>query len=254
MAGSQHKATQRVQLFGASNLWLSRRAALAAVRRRFQGPLEIGLACGPGRSYGLTAGNPLVRYGALRDVDFQSTGPAASDLAILTDVGNDIAYNQTPETALAWIADFSERLEAEGAEVVLTGVPVESLRGLPWWLFFVLRTLYYAGQKVTQDDVLQRLADVEGGLRDLATQRGYLFLPTDPVWYGFDRFHLRSAHYDACWNQWLERLRPTVSESGPPTWNQIRQLRPNEYWYRGQPRSSQGEYDKVMAETRIFVR
>lgn len=247
-------ATQRVQLFGASNLWLSRRSALAAVRCRFQGPLEIGLACGPGRSYGLTAGNPLVRYPALKGIDFAAPHGGGTVLAILTDIGNDIAYNQTPETTLAWVTELSTCLETEGAEVVLTGLPVESLKSLPWWLFTLLRTFYYAGQKVTQDEVLQRLADVEGGLEDMARQRGYLFLPTDSGWYGFDHFHLRRAYHDACWNQWMERLRPVIVEVPRPSWNQIRQLRPREYWYRGEPRSSLGEYDSVLPETKIFVR
>jgi hypothetical protein len=242
----------RIHLYGASNLWLSRGAALTAVRRRFEGPLEIGLACGPGRSYGLRAGNPLARYLPLREVEFPS--PAPPTLAVLSDVGNDIVYSQPPDTILVWVGELAGRLESQGAEVLLTGLPLESLRALPGWLFSALRSLYYAGQKLTQGELMQRLLDLEGGLQTLARERGYLFLPTQPEWYGFDRFHLRSKSYSACWEGWLERLQPDLGFQGQPTWRQLWQLKPQTYWYRGRPRQAAGEYDEVLPLTRVWVR
>lgn len=241
----------RVHLYGASNLWLSRRAALAAVRRRFEGPLEIGLACGPGRSYGLRAGSPWVRYPALREVEF----PSSPTLAILSDIGNDIAYAQRPETTVSWVEELADRLEQKGGvEVVLTGVPVESLKSLPRWLFFILRNLYYTGQTVTHADVMQRLADLEGGLEQLSRRRGYLFLPTDPSWYGFDRFHLRRGTHALCWEGWMERLRPDLGYQDTPSWRSLWRIRPRDYWYRGRETHSVGEYDDVLRDTRLWVR
>ena len=240
----------RIHLYGASNLWLSRRAALSSVRRRFDGPLEIGLACGPGRSYGLRAGNPLVTYRPLREVEF----PQAPQIAVLSDVGNDIAYSQRPDTTAGWVADLAARLEAQGSEIVLTGVPVESLKGLPDWMFWLLKTLYYAGQKANKFEVLQRLVDLEGALEELARSRGYLFLPVDTHWYGFDRFHLRRAHYHACWECWMERLRPDLGFQGEPTWNSMWNLKPSQYWYRGRESRGRGEYDNVLTQTKLWVR
>lgn len=244
---------QRIHLYGASNLWLSRRAALGAVRRRFDGPIEIGLACGPGRSYGLRAGNPLVTYRPLRDVEFPMTSPVPT-LALLSDIGNDIAYAQRPDTTLAWVSDLAHRLESQGAEVILTGLPVESLRTLPNWMFLVLRRLYYAGQTVTQSDVMQRLVDLEGGLEKLALERGYPFLTTDPRWYGFDRFHLRSSYHAQCWEGWMERLRPDLGYQGSPSWASLWSLKPSSYWYRGQETQASGEYHNILRQTRLWVR
>lgn len=247
--------SSRIQLYGASNLWLSRRAALSAIRRRFDGPIEVGLACGPGRSYGLRAGNPLVRYRPLREVEFPSPGPSGPPtLALLSDIGNDIAYAQRPDTTLGWVEGLASRLEGQGAEVILAGIPVESLRGLPAWLFLVLRRLYYTGQSVTHGDIMQRLEDLEGGLRQLARERGYPFLDTDTSWYGFDHFHLRSAFYGACWEGWMERLRPDLGFQGMPTWRSMWRLRPTDYWYRGQETEGQGDYDNILAQTKLWVR
>jgi hypothetical protein len=246
----------RIELYGASNLWLSRRAALAAARQRFEGPIEIGLACGPGRSYGLRAGNPLVRYPPLRDVVFPRAAEVPT-VAILSDVGNDIAYSQRPDTAAGWVAELAARLERQRTQVVLTGVPVDSLRGLPSWLFVILRSLYYAGQTVTREDVMQRLDDLQAALKQLASQRGYLFLPTDSRWYGLDRFHLRSAAYQPCWDEWMERLRPLNGLARPATEiSSLRlwALRPANYWFRGQPRQGAGEYLDLLPSTRLLVR
>jgi hypothetical protein len=247
-----NRTAARIHLYGASNLWLSRRAALRAVRRRFEGPIEVGLACGPGRSYGLRAGNPLVRYLPLKEVEFPA--PSTPLLAVLSDIGNDIAYAQRPDTTLAWVGELTHRLDQQGAEVVLTGVPVESLRGLPAWMFVLLRSLYYAGQNVQQADVMQRLDDLEGGLITLASQRGYPFLPTDPLWYGFDRFHLRATHHTHCWESWMERLRPDLGVPGQPSWSSLWRLRPSDYWYRDRPARAPGEYDDVLGQTRLWVR
>lgn len=247
----------RILLYGASNLWLSRRAALSSVRRRFEGPLSIGLACGPGRSYGLRAGNPLVRYRPLREVDFPTfDGPT---LAVLGDAGNDIAYSQRPDTTANWVLELAERLEQKGADVVLTGLPLESLRSLPAWLFRLLQAIYYNDQKVSQADVMQRLADLEGLLQTASRERGYLFLGNDPSWYGFDRFHLRSASYATCWESWMERLRPnttTVDSADKSLLSRhaLWRLHPQQYWYRGREKRSTGEYFNTLPQTTLWVR
>lgn len=240
----------RLHLYGASNLWLSRRAALAALRRRFEGPLEIGLACGPGRSYGLRAGNPWVTYRPLREVEF----PHSPQLSVLSDVGNDIAYSQGPDTTAGWVAELAARLEAQGSQIVITGLPVESLKGLPDWLFALIRALYYAGQKATKLEVLQRLADLEGALQELALRRGYLFLPVDSRWYGLDRFHLRSRCHRVCWESWMERLRPDLGSQEEPSRSAMWRLKPAQSWYRGRERQARGEYDDIMSQTKIWVR
>ena len=88
----------RVHLYGASNLWFSRRAALAAIRRRFEGPLELGLACGPGRSYGLRAGNPLLTYRPLREVEFPQSQEI--DIIVPTKAVNELARLCATEVVL----------------------------------------------------------------------------------------------------------------------------------------------------------
>lgn len=252
MAGGRHligniEHVQCVHLYGASNLWLSRGAALAELRGRLEGPLEIGLACGPGRSYGLSAGNALVRYPPLRRVEF----PQPPQLAILTDVGNDLAYGQEPSVVLGWMTELATHLERQGARVVVTGTPLENLRSIPPWLFQAVRCLLYPGSPITRQGVIQALEDLTGGLRALACERGYLYLEADPGWFGFDRIHLHRAHYQRCWERWLEAWRPRVRRhSRPPTWR----LSPARCWVLGREWRGRGDYPEWMERTRLWVR
>lgn len=124
----------RVHLYGASNLWLSRRAALAGLRARYDGPLGIGLASDPGAPYGLSAGNALVRYPPLRLLT-RLSWPSWLMPAMTSPMA------RTPALALGWITELATRLERQGARVLVTGTPLENLRTIPPWLFLAVRSL-----------------------------------------------------------------------------------------------------------------
>lgn len=241
----------RVHLYGASNLWLSRRAALAGLRERYDGQLEIGLACGPGRSYGLSAGNAVVRYVPLRSVEF----PHPAQLAILADAGNDIAYGQDPAIVLGWMTQLATRLERQGARILITGTPLENLRTIPAWLFIAVRSLIYPRSSVTQEGVVQALEDLKGGLQALARERGYLYLEPDPGWYGIDRIHLHRAHYRSCWEHCLEFLVPRIRPHGAlPSWLSTLRLSPARCWVLGREWRGRGDYPGLMEQLQLLVR
>lgn len=240
-------------LYGASNLWLSRRAALTAVRSRFKAPIEICLACGPGRSYGLKAGNPLVRYRSLQDVSFP-TRPPISSLAILSDAGNDIIYAQSPETTLGWIKNLAQKLEKTKTQIAIAGLPLESLSKISRLKFFILSRLYYLEQSLSFPQVLERLGKLEEGLKELCLQRGYTFLPTNPAWYGFDRVHLKRSACASCWESLLEPLYPALESPRPFKLSHLFNLKPADAWVLGKKRYHDGLYDSVMPDTLIWVR
>lgn len=236
----------RVHLYGASNVWLSRGAALAALRSRYEGPLEVGLACGPGRSYGLRAGNLLVRYPPLKDVQF----PHTPQLAVLADAGNDVAYGQRPDAALGWIAQTAASLHP--ARIVLTGTPLDNLRRLPEWLFLAVRSLFYPASKATHGEILQALEDLRGGARQLAHERGYIYLEPDPGWFGLDRIHLHSAHHDACWSHYLQSS--PAGSARRPSRRALLKMRAAHCWVLGREWRGSGEYADVLPATRVLVR
>lgn len=243
----------RIYLYGASNLWLSRHAALATMRAYHEGFIDIGLACGPGRSYGLRAGNPLARYRALREVDFPIQ-PAAPTLVLLTDAGNDIAYKLPATTTLDWITELAQYWESRGAQVALGGVPIQSLRQLPPLAFRTLSRLYYNEKQLTFQKVITELDSLEDGLRSLCLKRGYRYLESDPTWYGLDHVHLKPQAHFTCWENLGRQLYPHHQPAPRVHPRGLWKVVPAEYWLGGCRHWRPGLYSKVLPQTRLWVR
>ena len=248
-------ADQRILLYGASNLWLSRKAALSEIRARFEGQLEIGLACGPGRSYGLDAGNPLNRYRALKSIDFELPTPQPNKCwALLTDVGNDIAYQQSPDTIIAWMGDLAAFLEKRGYKIRMTGLPAETLSTVPPWMFKLLAWLYYSKRDLQQSELNQALWDVEGGLQELCEKRGYPFIPTQPHWFGIDHFHLRPSCNREYWNTNLQHHPRLTEHKVRAKIPLVKGLEPQKYWLVGKEKVGREVYDSVVPDAKLWVR
>lgn len=244
-----------ILLYGASNLWLSRRAALSQLRSRFSGHLRIGMANGPGRSYGLRAGNPLVRYQPLCSVRFDFEQIAATHrLAVITDVGNDIAYAQAPQRVLEWVARLTADLESQGYRIIVGGVPRRSLERIHPGLFRAIAKLYYPQGSISKEHVIEQLSEVEGGLATLCRERGYRHPPVNSDWYSLDRFHLKLSSTDAYWHSLLEDY-PLLSGGAAPSFRQaLRPLFPDRYWLCGKERRGEGIYRDMVANALIWVK
>ena len=245
----------RILLYGASNLWLSRRAVLTELRKRFPGYLEIGLAPGPGRSYGLRAGNPLIRYEALQNVDFGFSGEVRGEMvAFLTDIGNDIAYSQPPPQIVDWVRRLSDRLQSQGYRVIVGGIPSRSLARLHPRLFKTVARLYYPEGSVSQQLVTRNLEEVELGIRDLCLERELPYLELDPNWYTFDRFHLKSRACTPYWQSLLQSFPEKHAFSSNWSWAARRPLFPKRYWLVGRERTGHERYRDLVPHSTTRVR
>src|SRR5918993_3764843 len=95
--------------------------------------VRIVAALGHGRSYGATSAFVVRRLpGILRSglwAQLEST-PIVPTRALVTDVGNDILYGFSGDQILTWVDDAVTRLTQVSADIVLTGLPIESIRRL----------------------------------------------------------------------------------------------------------------------------
>ena len=120
----------RVVLIGASNLSLAFPDVLDAARALWGGPLEVLAAHGLGRSYGIPTrvlGRELpgiLECGLWPALEALEPRPA---VALLTDPGNDIAYQVPVERIAGWMRETVLRLERAGARIVVTRPPLASL-------------------------------------------------------------------------------------------------------------------------------
>ena len=247
--------THRILIYGASNLWLSRRAALTELRRRFPGYLEIGVASGPGRSYGLRAGNPLVRYEPLKFVDFGFTGEVSGEkIALLTDIGNDLAYSQKPATILKWVFELAQKLQDQGYRVIFGGVPLRSLSTIDARFFQRLAKLYYPSGSVTKELITRDLKEVDIGIRELCRERDLLHVELAPEWYSFDRFHLKTKARFVYWEHLLQEYPVKLNYDSFWSLAARQPLFPREYWFLGQPRRGRERYLNLVPESLTLVR
>ncbi len=124
-------------------------------------------------------------------------------LALLTDVGNDILYGSTPEKIADWVEQCLRRLNRLGARVVLTGLPLDSVRHLSRWRYRLFRTCFFPTCRLSYDVALQRGERLDERLRDLAARYQASFVEPNGRWYGFDPIHIRRRFRPAAWSLYL---------------------------------------------------
>lgn len=248
-----HLPRRRVVLLGASNLTFGLPAALDTARRIWGAPLDVLAALGHGRSYGrwhrlIFRDLPGIIECGLWDA-LARCGPAPT-AALLTDVGNDLLFEETPAQIAAWIEACIDRLLAAGARVALTPLPLCSVAQLSPRKFRLLRTVLFPGSRLQYATAVQRAHELDERLRGLARDRGLQLAEHRPEWYGFDPIHIRGRHharawYDmmACWVDAPPRFAPVGGSLRRKVYLAL--LAPDRRWLFGQ------EYRKVQPAGRL---
>jgi hypothetical protein len=187
----------RVILLGASNLTRGFRTVIEVARARLGAPLEVFAALGHGRSYGPEPSSFLGRTlpgiqssGLWTRLAAEQPRPAR---ALVTDLGNDIAFGAAPARVAGWLETALDRLEAAGARPVITGLPLGRLEALdPFWFGF-WRRLFFPGRDLERERVLDAARELEAAAERLARARGLAFVPARGEWYGRDPIHYGRA-------------------------------------------------------------
>lgn len=213
----------RLVFLGASNLVrdfptvvVTARETLAPVVGR--GPVRIFCAAGHGRSFGTWSrvfgvrGLPgIARCGiwpALEDQLGRERGPHPPTYALLTDIGNDIAYGAEPGDIAGWVETCLERLARLEAIVALILLPLDSLRRLSPWKLRLLRLLLFPTHPISSARVRRHTEELQYRLRDLAASFGARALEPDAGWFGPDRIHFRPGQRRQAWRTMLGLWNP----------------------------------------------
>ena len=203
----------------------------------------------------MRAGNPLVRYEPLSKVKFPFQSKADGvKLALVTDIGNDIAYSQRPEQVVQWVSQLTERLESEGYQVIVGGIPAKSLARLHPLFFKTLAKFYYPDGSVSKEQVTRDLEAVELGVYDLCEERGYPHIPLDPDWYSLDRFHLKPSANTPYWGTILDSFPVHTPFSSTWSYKVRRPLFPQRFWLIGKERTSSGRYHNLVPNSSLWVK
>jgi hypothetical protein len=199
----------RAVLLGASNLARSFPSIFSLIRQRAGGPVEVLGAFGRGRSYGEWSRLVGVRHlpgivgsGLWREIAAREPLPT---VALLTDIGNDLAYGLSPERIVPWIETCLARLVEVRAATVVTLLPLATLERVPPWRFHLARTVLFPGRPMDRRDLLARARELNGEIRRLARQAGALVVEPDLSWYGVDPIHIRRRVARRAWGEILGR-------------------------------------------------
>jgi len=192
---------RRVVLLGASNLTLGLPTVLASARSRLgPGPLEVLVAAGHGRSYGRWSRVGFRGLPAIRDCGLWAAAGGATGAvthALVTDIGNDLAYGASAAELAGWVGACVERLEAMGAQIVLTLLPSGTLARLAPWRYHLFKAVLFPGRRLPLRVLRERVADVNERLAALGPR--VRLVEPEAAWYGPDTIHIRRSRRAAAW-------------------------------------------------------
>lgn len=210
-----NEPTRRAVVLGASNVARNLAIVFDTTRRLWREPVELLVAAGHGRSYGLSTrvlGRGLSSLGACnlwRELDRRRRLPTA---ALVTDVGNDLMYGVPVDVVLTWVERCLNRLAEAGATLVATGLPTASVSRVNPWLYYPLRTVLFPRNRDPLATIVARARRLDDGLRALADRYGARFVEPRPEWYGLDPIHLRARCAGRAWREILAAWSaPTVA-------------------------------------------
>jgi len=197
----------RVVALGASNLTRGLPAVVSAARSAWGPGVELVASLGLGRSYGARSRVGFRSLPSILDSGLWAKlqkMPAAATRAVIADVGNDILYGFSTPQILDWVGAAASRLQTLTADVVLTDLPMASLRRTSRRKFVFLRSILYPPCRLSYEEILERAEAVNAGLERLAAALRLRFFRLRSEWYGCDPIHIRPSCWNAAWCEILD--------------------------------------------------
>lgn len=213
---------QPVILLGASNLTIGWRHLLRALQATVQGPIDLQVALGMGRSYVDTSsfwfrGLPgIVHCGLWNNLPLQDSQPP---LVLITDVGNDIVYGHKPQIIVDAVAECVRRIRSRrpDSQIVITGLPIASLESVQRLQFLVARTALFPVCFLSLTEILQNALSIDAGIRQLAGQLQIPYVVPEAGWYGKDPIHVLRHLREPVFRKFFSHWRTRDDGSDPTT-------------------------------------
>jgi hypothetical protein len=204
----------RVVLLGASNLSMMFPTIVETARAMFAQPLEMFVAKGFGRSYGQQSKFFGKKFPGILQSGLWSSMDRAAPLpmvAIMADIGNDLAYEAPVARIVDWVDAALDRLQSRGAKVVLNNIPLASLRTVGAMRFHFLRKVLFPSCRLSRTELLRRAEGLSEALLRLAQERKTPVFSGEIAWYGLDPIHPRRRNAGEIWQRMLAELIPRDS-------------------------------------------
>ena len=245
---------KRVIALGASNLTRGLPTVVSTARSAWGPDVQVIAALGHGRSYGASSTFLARRLPGILDSGLWRALESGSNVptrALVTDVGNDILYGFAPEQVLDWVDESLTRLRKWTDDVVLTDLPMDSVRRLSRAQFNVMRALFAPSCRLTLAESVARAERVNDGLAKLAASHSARFLRLQPSWYGFDPIHIKPSLWQSAWQEILgatSEIRSSRVEA-----LRLYLTRPEQQWLFGIERRANPEGTKLPRGAHVWL-
>lgn len=252
---------KRVVVLGASNVTLSGSTLLQSARAILGRDVAFHIAAGLGRSYGERSAilgrtlPAILKCRLWEDLPGSGTGPVR---ALVTDIGNDILYGYPVEEIARWVEACIDRLLAVGARVVITSLPLESLRSLGPVRYHIARQIFFPTRFQGFHEARNRAERLDARVRELAANKGIGLAVLEGAWYGLDPIHIMRGRRREAWNSILQGWDES-SEPRPPSTGidghlpSLRFAVPDERWILGLHRRHDQPWWRLADGTTISV-
>lgn len=190
----------RVIVLGASNVSRGLGRLAAVVGGRADGRLDLMVAAGHGRSYGVNSRVAMRRLpsilasGLWRAIEREAGVADPPPLALVTDIGNDLLYGFSAPQVAGWVAECLRRLAERGARIAITTLPLASLERVGPARYRAFRACFVPGCRLTLAAVREAAADLDERIVALAAAHGAAVLEQPGAWYGIDPIHPQRRH------------------------------------------------------------
>jgi hypothetical protein len=209
-------------LLGASNLTRGIATVLETARRLWGRPLDVQAALGHGRSYGRPSSvffrelPGILESGLWRALSASQDIPTA---ALVTDIGNDLLYEEPVEQIAQWIDECLTRLKALDARIAITLLPIENLPTLSPRRFEFFRRLYVPRCRLSLSAVVERVHQLNALVAELAARHDIAGVPQNGRWYGLDPMHITLASRRHAWREIMASWCDDAELPPPAPWS-----------------------------------
>ena len=187
-----------------------------------------------------------------------SRAQALPTVAIIADIGNDLAYEAPVDTITKWIETVLDRLAPYGARVVLNDPPLDSLKRVGAVRYRVMRELLFPKCRLSRAELLRRAEQLSERLQELSSEREIPVFSGESAAYGLDPIHPRRAAAGDIWQRMLGALSPSSNTPPlvrPATTEVLRfyQLKPAEWSVYGWSRRAEQPCGRLADGTTIAI-
>ena len=202
-----------VVALGASNLSRGMSRLLQASRCCSSSAVDLVVAAGHGRSYGVNSCiwkrrlPSILESGLWRSIDKMLHGAISENsprLAVITDIGNDLLYGFSVEQIALWIEEVVHRLHQRQFNIVITKLPIESIQSVGPRRFRLLKIFFVPGCRQSLEEIKEQCRQMNDNIIRLAKKYQLSIIEQPGSWYGLDAIHIRRSCLNSLWRRVLE--------------------------------------------------